>query len=1112
MTTSGDQELRCARPETRRPCAARPLGWALAFTLAFAAPAAGRPQPRPMRFAHLTTEMGLSQSTAFCLLQDSQGFVWVGTEDGLNRFDGYAVTTYRHDSHDASSLPSDFVWGIAEDPAGDLWIGTDGGGLARWERKKDRFTAYRHDPKNEASLPSDRVREVFVDRAGFVWVGTRGGGLARLDRGSGRFTRYGHEPGPPSSPGHDEVFAIHQSRSGDIWVGTDGGLHRLDAVKGSYQEYPGGSARQADRNEDKIRAIEEDREGDLWIGTLDGGLIRLRLGTGEVVRHRHDPRKPGSLSDDCVHAIRRDRAGRLWVGTGAGLDLLTSDGEFVGHRRDPRDPTSLADDEVMSLLEDKGGLLWVGTRAGGVSRWDPATWAFGHVPVAPAGGEGLSNGYVTSFAEDQAGRLWVGTMGGGINVFDRSTGEIRHYRRDASRPGGLADDRVMSLLCDRSGDVWAGTMGGGLSRFQPSKGSFRTYREDPSRPGSLSSNGVISLFEDDAGTVWVGTYRGGLDRYDRGTDSFTSYRNVPSDPDSLSGDIVTAIAEGPGGTVLWVGTEGAGLNRLDKSSGRFQRFRHDPENARSLCDDTVYSLHQDQEGSLWIGTRRGLARFDKENPSAGSLLFKSFEERDGLPNKSVYGIRPDGAGHLWLSTNLGLARFDTRSGTFKGYVRSHGLQSNEFNFGAHFRSSRGELFFGGPNGFNAFFAEAIPTSMEPPPVVLTAFLKLNRPEAGGPPPFALDGVRLGYRDHLVTFEFSALDFAAPDRNRYAYKLEGFDKEWIDLGAVHRVTYTSVPPGNHVFRVKAANHDGIWSEKGFALNVRSFPPPWKSGWAYLVYVLLAVSGLAAAYRVQQKRLSRETDYRRRLETEVEARTAELGKKNDELERLNLQLVETSLTDSLTGLRNRRFLFEEVGKEMSLVQRQHKELEQGLRHEVDQLIFIMIDLDWFKPINDTCGHAAGDSLLRQVKGILEKACRSSDVLIRWGGDEFLVVGRVDDLAGVEVIPERVRTMIEEKTFDLGDGQVARLTCSIGFTCYPASSSDLLGLSIDQIVSLADKALYGAKRLGRNAWVGLLGKETTDLGDVLRALDDEPDAVLRTESLAVRHSKEPRGGTSA
>ena len=1076
------------------------LAWVLAATLGW--PAWSVAEAKPMRFAHLSVDEGLSQTSVFSMFQDRDGFVWLGTEDGLNRFDGQTVTVYKHDPQDPGSLPHDLVWSIAEDPSGDLWIGTEGGGLARWNRDTDRFTRFQHDPNDANSLSGDRVRIVLVDAEGAVWVGTKDAGLTRFEPQTGTFTRFGHSPEDPKSLSHEGVYALLQDRSGRVWVGTEGGLSRFDGA-GGFERFSHDPEDGKSLSGDRIRALVEDDQGTVWVGTLDAGLNELPTGSEGFVRHRHEAKRAGSLADDCVHAVHRDRGGRLWVGTRSGLDLLQPDGTFAHYRHDPLNPASLGEDEVMSLLEDRGGVLWAGTRAGGVSRWNPATWAFGHVASSPSGDEdGLSHDYVTSFTEDTLGRLWVGTMGGGLDVFDREGGAVGHYRHDPARSGSLSDDRVMALSRGRSGAIWVGTMEGGLNRFDPQTGRFRVYRADETRPGRLSTNGVMSLFEDREGTLWVGTYRGGLNRYDHSSDSFTVYRHDDADPASLSSDIVTCVQEGPGGTI-WVGTEGGGLNRLDRRSGEFQSFRHDRSRAASLSDDTVYSLHVDPEGTLWVGTRGGLGRLDSHAPATGEASFRTYTERDGLPSKVVYGIQPDGMGRLWLSTNMGLARFDPRTETFRDYSRTHGLQSNEFTFGAHFRTTRGELVFGGPQGFNAFFAETIPTNDNVPPVVLTSFLKSNRPAHGPTAPFALDDVTLGYKDDVVTFEFAALDYADPGRNRYVYKLEGFDPEWIDLGSVHRVTYTDLGHGEYVLRVKAANNDGVWNEEGLSLPVSVLPPPWRTWWAYLGYALLLAAAAVRVVRVQRKKATREAEYRRRLELEVEARTEELGRQNEKLETLNSQLVETSFTDSLTGLRNRRFLFEEVNKEMSLVHRNHRERARGLRDTADELIFMMVDLDWFKPINDTCGHAAGDRVLVQVKHLLEKACRDSDTLIRWGGDEFLVVGRVNDLDGVEAAAERIRSMIEGASFDLGDGQVAHITCSIGFTCYPAGTTETLGLSLEQVVSLADKALYSAKKAGRNAWVGLLGTSTTSVEGVLETLQTDPDTAPEDGVFEVRRS---------
>jgi diguanylate cyclase (GGDEF)-like protein len=1066
---------------------------ALAVASLLCIPPAGA-KTRAMRFERLSAAQGLSQSSVMCLLQDSQGFLWLGTEDGLNRYDGYAFTVYRHDPNQAESLPADFVWGLAEDANGDLWVATEGGGLARWERSRDRFVRY---PVEEKGLPNRQLRLVRVDSKGFVWVGTKGAGLARLDPRSQAWTHFRHDPNDPRSLSDNDTYALLEDRNGRVWVGTNGGIDRLEGDGGftHYRHDPKAAESLAD---DRVRALVEDRDGGIWVGTFGGGLDLVKA-DGRFEHHRHSPTDSRSLADNHVHALLQDKAGRLWVGTRSGLHLWGGDGGFALYRHNPLKPESLGDDGVLSLLEDRTGLLWVGTRAGGVCRWNPATWAFGHVTADPSDPQSLRNPYVTSFAEDASGRLWVGTMGGGLHEMDRESGRLRHFGRGDA---GLSDDRVMALLHDRKGSLWVGTMDGGLHRLDRDGARFTVSRSDPSRPGGLSSNAVVALHEDRRGALWVGTYRGGLNRVDPVTGSVSVLRHDPADPTSLGSDIVTTLAEDPSGA-LWVGTEGGGLSRLGPEGRPLARLRHDPDNPGSLADDTVYALHVDAQERLWVGTRNGLSRLDAFDAGTGRATFHTFTAASGLANEVVYGIEPDASGRLWLSTNAGLARFDPRTELFRSYHAGHGLQGEEFNFGAHYRSRRGELFFGGPGGFNAFLPETLQASTVRPPLVLTSFLKFNRPAPDVGPAYALRGLELGHRDAVVSFEFAALDYAAPERNRYAYRLEGFDAEWIDMGRERRLTFTNLDAGRYVLRVRAANSDGLWSEEAFALPISVVPPPWRSPWAYAAYVLAVGGALLQVVLVQRRKARREAEYRRRLELEVKQRTEELGERNEQLERLNSQLVETSLTDSLTGLRNRRYLFEHIEKELRFVQRQHHEVKAGLHREAQQLVFMMVDLDWFKPINDTCGHAAGDRVLQQVRQILEKVCRSSDVLIRWGGDEFLVVGRSSDLHEVHIVAERVREAIERTPFDLENGQVAHLTCSIGFTAYPSGHGELSRLSLEQVVALADQALYSAKKTGRNTWVGLLGTPDTDVQEVLAALQDDPAQVLRSGQLAVLSS---------
>jgi diguanylate cyclase (GGDEF)-like protein len=532
---------------------------------------------------------------------------------------------------------------------------------------------------------------------------------------------------------------------------------------------------------------------------------------------------------------------------------------------------------------------------------------------------------------------------------------------------------------------------------------------------------------------------------------------------------------------------------------------HDADDLESLGSDIVYSLHVDASGTLWVGTRGGgLNKVTGTPDEPSSVTFTGYLDREGLPDNDVYGIRSDAEGDLWLSTNRGLSRFDPRSETFTNYNVSHGLQADEFHFGSHFSSTSGELFFGGVNGFNSFFPERLIGNGHVPPVKLTGFLKLNEPVGVA----ALSGVGepidLGYKDDVVTFEFAALDYAAPEQNRYAYMLEGFDADWVDVGDIRRVTYTDLDGGDYVFRVKAANNDGVWNEAGLTVPVRVATPPWKTAWAYAFYLLAALSAAWIFVRAQRSKLRREEQYSQRLEQEVEARTEELAERASELEELNEKLVQASLTDSLTGMANRRFLFDWVDKEVAQLQRQYDELAKGtLAPETFDLVFLMIDLDDFKRINDTCGHMAGDEVLMEVKSILDETCRRPDLMIRWGGDEFLVVARGSTPEGVTSLAERIRSEIENHPFVLPEGQVVHTTCSIGIACYPFQRTDLEALSWDQVINVADVALYTAKRSGRNAWVGLFSTDSTEAKGLLRVIRESPGDLVEAGAIEVRTS---------
>jgi signal transduction histidine kinase/ligand-binding sensor domain-containing protein/CheY-like chemotaxis protein len=790
-----------------------------------------------IRFSFLSIEDGLSQTTVTAAVQDASGFMWFGTQDGLNRYDGYEFVHLKHDPNDPTTLRNDSIFTLYADADDTLWVGTEGGGLSRWDSNAESFVHYTEAGGAPAGFDRERVRVISRDGSGALWIGTHASGVFRLDEASGRWDHFASDPSDAKSLSDNRVRAIVEDRTGRLWIGTRDGLNLFDRAAGNFTRFRTDPQNPASISSNIVRALLEDSRGNLWIGTLGGGLNRMDRSTGTFERFTHDENNSSSLSENRVRVIFEDDAGRLWVGTERGINLLQEDGTFVRYGHNPLEPTSLSGDRVTTITQDRNGMIWVGVFGKGLDRWHPLDWNFGHF----RGGEsGLSNDLVHAFTEDGNGTLYVGTMGGGLNVINRSTGTVHTMRHDPQDPASLSSDRITALLTDSRKALWVGTLSGGLSRLSPDGAGFEHFRADDNTPGSLSSDAIMTVFEDRSGVIWVGTYGGGLNRFDRNTGRFTHFTYADDDPGSLSGNNVSTIVEDPSGA-LWVGTLGDGLNLFDPVSGQSRHFRNDESRDTSLSSDEVLSFHLDPSGVLWIGTQGGgLNRLERFEGEAGEAVFQRYTEHDGLPNDVIYGILPDARGGLWLSTIRGLARLDPVSGAIEAFDVTDGLQADEFNLGAYYRGHSGELFFGGVNGFNAFFPDRIERNTAVPNLALTSFLKLNEPARVGQPIHRLDRVDLDWRDYVVSFEFAALDFRSPKHNRYAYKLEGLDSDWIELGTRNQITFTNLEPGPYTLLVRGANSDGVWNEAGLSLPISVAAPPWKQWWAYLVYALIALA--------------------------------------------------------------------------------------------------------------------------------------------------------------------------------------------------------------------------------------------------------------------------------
>ncbi|MCX5752688.1 MAG: SpoIIE family protein phosphatase, partial [Candidatus Krumholzibacteria bacterium] len=511
-------------------------------------------------------------------------------------------------------------------------------------------------------------------------------------------------------------------------------------------------------------------------------------------------------------------------------------GTFSAYRNDPYDPLSLSYNEIYSLCEDRSGVLWIGTWGGGISTFNTKKKEFTHYKRVSNNPNSLSHEFVWSFYEDEEGILWIGTHGGGLDRLDRRKNEFSHYRHDPGDPTSLSNDIVRVIAADRSGILWLGTNGGGINRFDSKAGRFRAYQNDPNDPNSLSHDEIRCIYVDRTGLLWIGTNGGGMNSFDPGTERFVRYRNDPSDPNSLSNDFVRNIYQDSSG-VYWIGTQGGGLNRFDRTSGTFRRYNEVPADSGSISSDFIMSIYESRAGDVWIGTwGGGLDRFDRTRGT-----FRRYTEQNGLASNAIYGTLEDEEGNLWLSSNNGLSRFNPKTETFKNYTVQDGLQSKEFNAGAYFKSRSGEMFFGGINGFNAFFPGKIRDNPYIPPIVITSFTKLNREVKLDVPASELRTIRLSYRDYVFSFEFAALDFTAPGKNLYAYKMEGLDRDWVYTNSAKRfANYTTLRPGKYVFRVKGSNNDGVWNEAGTAVAITITPPFWGTWWFRSLGIVIAAT--------------------------------------------------------------------------------------------------------------------------------------------------------------------------------------------------------------------------------------------------------------------------------
>jgi ligand-binding sensor domain-containing protein/signal transduction histidine kinase len=874
-----------------------------------------------LKFSHYSLEQGLSQSTVFCILQDKRGFVWVGTQDGLNRFDGYTFTVFRS-SLQSGSISDSHIQALYEDKNGMLWIGTKNGGLSMFDYTTEKFTNFgtgSSTPQgrtgaNANSLGTD-IRAIVEDAAGALWLATNDG-LGKFDRTAHTFTTFKNFGSPSQAsdnfaiaPLANDIYALAADADGTLWLGTFEGLVKFSPRTGESRIF------RKELSNHKVRALFLSKaEGRLWIGT-EGGLNVLDKAHQTFRTLRQEVPNLQVFSADNIRALCEDRAGKLWIGTyGGGLcvyDRTTN--AFTAHQTEDARSTSISNNFIFSICEDRTGVLWVGTFGSGVNKYDPALAKFTTYQRDPRSSAPLSNNFVYSFLEDRMGTLWVGTSNGLNKMVNRASGAFTSYfpsiRPDPSNPINV----IRAIHEDRKGMLWLAT-GNGLLRFNPTMGSFTRY-ETPKENHTIPDTNSFSytIVADNEGMLWLGTMGAGLYRFNPETGKFIAhYTHEPNNAHSLAHNVIYTLYKDRNGNI-WIGTNG-GVSILKPYTQEFISYKHDPVAASSLSNNIVRAIHEDRAGTIWLGTAGGLNKLDAEKQT-----FTVLREADGLPNNFIYGILEDNSGNLWLSTNRGLSHYTANeqkkiSSAFHNFDASDGLQSNEFNTGAYHKGASGRMYFGGIHGFNEFFPDSIRHNEYMMPVIITGLRKLDVPVNLPQSISIMKEIEIPAQDNVISFEFTALNFTLPEKNVYAYKLEGFNDNWQYCGTRREATYTNLSGGTYTFRVKAANNDGVWNEDGAALRVIILPQWYFRWWAIMMWVGIAGAG---AFGVYKWRVQAIEESNRVLQRTVDDRTQEVQRQITILNELaqEIELANTELQDRNSQVENRNIQFAEMNQQLN-----------------------------------------------------------------------------------------------------------------------------------------------------------------------------------------------------
>ena len=848
-------------------------------------------QEKPILNFHQIQE-GLRSNTITAINQDKDGYIWIGTNAGLHRYEGTTFHTYMESKKDSTSLLDDFILQIYKTHNGDLWIRTRKG-ISRYRRPTDSFSNFELPADTDIGFKPTNITEGKKDK---LWL-IGEGGLFYFDHETQKFyLKRKFET--------NNLTSIEAGYEHELWIATDNqGLIKFNTatnrIEQTYSHDPGDPHSIASN---KINVLEKDLDGNLWIGTDDAGLDRMNMRDGEVVfsHYRYEPENPYSLGNDDIFNLYTDPTGKLWAGNeNGGLHLYNPQMDaFYRYQHDHTNPQTLSSNSITAMFKDRAGRLWVGTGIKGLNIADPFANKFEHYTSSVARDHWLTNDVIRDFFETENGNIWIATDGGGLNYFDRKNQTFRAYRHHSNDPSSLTSDFLLDIDQDEKGNIWVGTWRGGINILtDKEQGKFISFKEMTGKDQYPIENVYDILFDSTNQYIWIGASQEGLYRYDTENQNLQLFETASGNPTSISSNLIQHLFEDSKGN-LWISTL-SGLNLLtseNKRQGIFKRFMYNENDTTGIPHEEIIQVYEDSKNSIWIVTRDGLAKYMEEKGR-----FEIYNESDGLPTNEIRSVIEDRNGHLWIGSLKGISRFDPDTKTFRNYDKSDGLQGNEFSRHTVHRLTSGELLFGGMAGFNLFDPNKIQDVPYKPPVYLSNFKLYNKSVHFNDPDSPLnqhisvtDTLILAHTDRVFTFEFVALNYTNPEQNEYAYKLEGFEANWNYVGNQQNATYTNLDPGEYTFRVKASNNDGIWNNKGVSLSLIINPPFWQTAWFYMFTALFVIGTVFAVYRARVRSIR---EHNKQLERQVADRTSELQDKNRDLKATlhELELTRSKLVE-------------------------------------------------------------------------------------------------------------------------------------------------------------------------------------------------------------------------